>query len=231
MDAAILAILQKNTFAFVIALFFILLSFLVKTTRSFLVFHEEIFVKRYINRLSSLTKEVETGSTTYNYLKTLKEDEVFLVASGIKTYPQKTKILMEIYQLGVVSKGELKRLPQYIKPDNNKIFIEVNWFDKFSFFYSFISMLTFFSFGFYIVLSSCISGEFVKMIAGIVIFFIFILLGLILGRDYITSRILSRVKEQLVKHNMVTNPDKKIDWNINLWPRPAKANKESNETE
>ncbi len=216
MTDAILTIFQKQPIIFSIATILILIGFFIKTVRNYIGFHEEVVVKRYINRLSSLSGEVDTNSITYRYLDALKENEAFLVASGINTYPEKAKMLMTIYLLEVANKGELKRLSPFFTPDNDKVSIRVDFIDQAAFIYSFISALVFFSLGFYSALSSLVTGSFAQMIAGVVIMLIYIFIGLFLGKDHITLLTLLRVRKQLIEQDMITNPEKKIDWNITL---------------
>lgn len=228
MDAGILTIFQEKHVVLSIAAALILIGFFIKTVRNYIVFHEEVLVKRYINRLSSLSGEVDTNSITYRYLDTLKENEIFVVASGIKTYPEKAKMLMTIYLLGVANKGELKRLSPFFTPDNDKVSIRVDFIDKIVFIYSRISMWIFFLFGFYstlynIVLSILITGRFSHLIAGVVIMLICMLIGLFfLGKEHITLLTLLRVRKQLIEQDMITNPEKEIDCDITLWPRKKK---------
>ncbi|MCI5127931.1 MAG: hypothetical protein D3905_03990 [Candidatus Electrothrix sp. AS4_5] len=221
MTDSILAIFEKNPVVFSIATILILIGFFIKTVRDYVGFHEEVLVKRYINRLSFLSSEVDTNSITYRYLDALKENEAFLVASGINTYPEKAKMLMEIYLLGVASKNELKRLLPFLTPDNDKVSIRVDFIDQAAFFYSFISTLAFFSFGFYSLfdgaaVSTLVTGRFDQLIVGVVIMFICTLIGLFTGKEHITRRSLIRVSKELIKRDMITNPEKKIDWNITL---------------
>lgn len=222
MNDAILSIFRGNPVVFGIAAVLILIGFFIKTVRSYVSFHEEVLVKRYIDRLSYLSGEVDTNSITYRYLDVLKENEIFLIVSGIKTYPEKAKMLIEIYLLGVVGKNELKRLSPFLAPDNKKVSIRIDYGDQLIFIYSFISMLVFFSLGFYNALSNFVTGETGRIIAGVVIMLIYTLTGLFLGKEHITLRSLIRVRKQLIKRDMITNPEKKIDWNITLWPRKKK---------
>ncbi|MCI5225212.1 MAG: hypothetical protein D3918_00810 [Candidatus Electrothrix sp. AX2] len=227
MTDAILTIFQQQPIIFSIATILILIGFFIKTVRSYIGFHEEVLVKRYINRLNFLSGEVDTNSITYRYLDALKENEAFLVASGINTYPEKAKMLMTIYLLGVANKGELKRLSPFFTPDNDKVSIRVDFIDKIAFIYSRISMWIFFLFGFYstlyhIVLSILITGRFSHLIAGVVIMLICMLIGLFLGKEHITLLTLLRVRKQLIEQDMITNPKKEIDCDITLWPRKKK---------
>ncbi|MCI5221615.1 MAG: hypothetical protein D3924_02765 [Candidatus Electrothrix sp. AR4] len=219
MDGAILAIFNENTIAFAIASFFILIGAAIKTATGFLTFHEEFSVKRYVKRLDFLSKNIDTDSTTAKYINALKTNEVFRIASGIECYPEKAKMLMEVYLLDIASRSELKRLSQYLKPENDQISITVDWFDKVEFIYSFISMLALVFCGLYIGLSILITGKSGQIVAGVVIMLISIFTGSVLGRDHKTLQILIRVRKQLIRRNMVTHPDKRIEWDITLWPR------------
>ncbi len=229
MDGAILAIFKENTITFGIASFIVLIGAAVKTATGFLNFYEEFLVKRYTNRLDSLSKDLDTDSITSQYIKALRKNEVFRIASGIECYPEKAKMLMEIYLLGVASKGELKRLSRYFKPENNRLSITVDWCDKVIFIYSFISMLTFFSLGFHVALSSLLTGKLIQIVSGVVIMFIFMLIGIIAGRDCRVFSSLKRVRDRLLELNMLTNPNDSIEWNITLWSRRPEVSNVQNE--
>ncbi|NMH64913.1 hypothetical protein [Shewanella salipaludis] len=224
MDIAIPEIVKENTITFGIGLTVALIGVAVRVVKGLIDFYEEVFVKRYFKRLISLNEHLDEESVSGRYLKLLKENEIFRLASGVKSTPENNNILMEIYILGVASNGELKRLSQYIRSDNMKAAVEVDWFDKLQFTYSFFAATFLFLFGMIMGSANIVMGTGVESIAGFFVMIMFILIAAVVGRDYRTYRILKRVRERLVSLNMVANPDISIQWNFNRLLRAHKIN-------
>lgn len=217
METYLLGILNANPVASGFVVLFFLIGVALKVATGVINFHEEFSVQRYLKRLRSLTDDTDKDSLTYQYIKALRENEVFRIASGIESYPEKTEMLMQIYLRGVASKRELKRLAQYISPKNKQVLISVNTGDKILFAYSLFGLILFILLGIYFVLWNLFIGGWIHHIAAVVIELIMIGIGTFLGRDYNTWRILKRIRERLIELNMVANPDDSIEWNIVLW--------------
>ena len=212
-----LQFLQDNWIAFTLGVTFTLISAAVQTTKGIIDFHEEIFVTRYLNKLKSLIEHTDENSVTYQYINSLRENEAFRIASGLNSYPEKAKLLMDIYLHGVISKNELKKLSPYLNPHSSLISIKVNTCDKVIFLYSFISWLALLSFGAYIWLSNLIPFKSIQALTGSIFMLVFVFIGTLIGRDYNTLRILRRVRERLIELNKVINPADSIEWNPTLW--------------
>ncbi|WP_332399656.1 hypothetical protein [Vibrio metschnikovii] len=120
--------IQKNTLVFSFFLALSLLGFSMKLVRTMISFYEEVLIKRYFNRLNSLLEHLSEDCRTKNYISQLKENEVFRLASGIKSSPEKSKILIEIYLSGVADNRDLKRIQRFITPLNDKVNIETGFF-------------------------------------------------------------------------------------------------------
>lgn len=217
MDIIIPEIIKENPLTMSIALILTLIGIIIKAVKGLIDFYEEVILKRYFNRLNSLKENVKLDSTTYNYINALQENEIFRLASGIKSSPEKNNILMEIYLLGIVSNSDLKRISRYLKPDTKKIVVDVDWFDKLQFTYSFLAGAFLFLYGFIVAVFYFMIGEGIKMFSGVLTMFIFTFMTVIIGRDYKTFRILKRVKELLVKHDMLVNPYGSIQWDFVSW--------------
>lgn len=213
METYLLGILNANPVASGFVVFCFLIGVALKVATGVINFHEEFSVQRYLKRLRSLTDDTDKDSLTYQYVKALRENEVFRIASGIESYPEKTDMLIQIYLRGVASKRELKRLSSYLFPKNEQISIAVHCVDKFSFAYSWFCIWLFVSLAVYIILWNYIIGTWVHVFAAIICAFILIATGMFLGRDYKTWRILKRARERLIELNMVANPDDSIEWN------------------
>ncbi len=208
-----LQIIRENWIAFTLGVTFTLISAAVQTAKGVIDFHEEISVTRYMNKLKSLLEHTDANSVMYQHIKALRENETFRIASGIDAYPEKAKLLMEIYLDGVASKNELKRLSPYLIPKNNLVSITVTKLDKFEFLYSAISKTILVTLGFLIGLLNCLTSNCFQTIAGLIFMFILMIIGMLLGRVYDTLRILRRVRERLIELDKVTNPADSIEWN------------------
>jgi hypothetical protein len=205
--------LKANPIAYKLAAVLFLISFAVKVATGVIDFHEAFSVQRYLKRLSSLADGIDKNSLIYQYVKKLRDDEVFRIASGIESYPEQASMLMQTYLLGVASKSELKRLSFYLLPKGEKVSFSINHRDKFLFVYSLFCFRLFLSLAIYVIVWNYVTGDCLKFFAAIIFAFILMAIGLFLGRDYKTWRILKRVKERLLELNMVANPDDSIEWN------------------
>lgn len=218
MDIPIPEILNKYSVTAGLGIFIALISVIIKTATGLIDFYEEFLVKRYIKRFNSLTDHIkDKESTTFQYVSSLQENEIFLIVSGIKASPEKANMLMKVYLIGIVSRDHLKRLSEYLTPENNKISITIRWIDKFQFCYSFFAASFFFLYGLIAALLNSISGEPIKIIVGLIFMFISSFIGTIVGRDYATFRVLERVRKRLIDLDMVTNPNDSIQ--LDLMPR------------
>ncbi len=215
MDIAIPEIWNKYPVTAGFGISVALISVIIKTATGLIDFYEEFLVKHYIKRLNSLVDHVkDKESITSQYVSSLQENEIFRIVSGIKASPEKANMLMKVYLLGIVSRDYLKRLSEYLTPENGKISITVCWMDKLQFYYSFFAASFCFLSGLTVLLSFGVSGESIHIIAGLIVMFIFSFIGTIAGRDYKTFRTLKLVKKRLIELNMVTNPDDSIQWDL-----------------
>lgn len=210
----IFEIFKANPVVCGFAVTLVLISFAIKVATGVITFHEEFSVQRYLKRLSSLADGIDENSLTCRYVKKLKEDEAFRIASGIESYPEQADMLMKIYLLGVASKRELKRLSLYLFPKNEQISIAVHCLDKFLFAYSWFCFRLFAALSVYIVVWNSIIGTWVDVFAALIFAFILMTIGLFLLKDYKTWRILKRVRERLLELDMVANPDDSIEWSV-----------------
>ncbi len=217
MNIDFLQIIRDNWIAFTLGVTFTLISAAVQTAKGVIDFHEEISVTRYLNKLKSLLEHTNANSFVCQHINTLRENETFRIASGIDVYPEKAKLLMEIYLDGVASKNELKRLSPYLMPKNNLVSITVTKLDKFAFLYSAISKTILLTLGFCIGLLNCLTNNCSQAIAGLIFMCILTVIGILLGKEYNTLRILRRVRERLIELDKVTNPADSIEWNPVLW--------------
>lgn len=214
MDILIPEIAKENAITFGIFLTAALIGVAIKIVRGLIDFYEDVLIKRYFKRLNSLKEHVEVDSTTSKYLNSLREYEVFRLASGIRVAPEKAKVLMDIYILGIASNFELKRVSPFLKPENTKILVDVNWIDKLQFTYSFIAAIFLMIAGMLIGFPYFVIGGGAESTTGLFIMVIFVMVAAIVGRDFRTYRILKRVSERLTELDMLINPDEKILWNF-----------------
>jgi len=224
MDIVIPEIVNENTVAFGFFLTLSLLGVSIKIVTGMISFYEEVLIKRYFKRLNSLSEHVPQTSIVNDYLIQVKENEVFRLASGIKVSPEKSQMLMDIYLLGLADNRELKRLHRYMKPFGDKVFIDVDWFDKLQISYSLLAAL-------YLLISGLIFGgpyflygEGTEVLAGLLIMTMLTVTAAIVGTDFRTYRVLKRVRSRLIEQGRVSNPYSKIMWNS-----PWKKNIQSNQ--
>ncbi|MFB2734603.1 hypothetical protein [Shewanella mangrovisoli] len=217
MDIVIPEIAKENAITFGIFLTAALIGVAIKIVRGLIDFYEEVLIKRYFKRLNSLKEHVDVDSTTSKYLNSLKEYEVFRLASGIRVAPEKAKVLMDIYLLGVASNVELKRVSPYLKLENTKVLVDVKWIDKLQFTYSFIAAIFLMIAGMMIGFPYFVIGGGAESTTGLFIMVIFVMVAAIVGRDFRTYRILKCVSERLTELDMLINPDEKILWNFGRW--------------
>jgi hypothetical protein len=158
MDIIIPEIVKDNSFAYGIGVTFALIGVALKIIKGSIEIYEDGLVKRYLKRLESITNGLEESATT-EYIKKLKESEVFRLASGINTSPEKSKMLMNIYSLDIIANRDLKRIYGYLVPKGNLIEVTVNYFDIFYFAYSLISAIFLFIVGLILWVLSTTSGS------------------------------------------------------------------------
>ncbi|MDT3294770.1 hypothetical protein Q4Q49_03550 [Shewanella sp. SP1S1-7] len=221
MDIVIPEIAKENAITFGIFLTAALIGVAIKIVRGLIDFYEDVLIKRYFKRLNSLKEHVEVDSTISKYLNSLREYEVFRLASGIRVAPEKAKVLMDIYILGVASNFELKRVSPFLKPENTKILVDVNWIDKLLFTYSFIAAIFLMIAGMLIGFPYFVIGGGAESTTGLFIMVIFVMVAAIVGRDFRTYRILKRVSERLTELDMLINPDEKILWSFDYRSNPS----------
>ncbi|MGI2130120.1 hypothetical protein ACRN93_02125 [Shewanella baltica] len=214
MEFSIPEILEKNTFTFAFALAFALIGVSIKVVTGLISFYEEVIIKRYFKRLNSLKEHVNESTRVCDYLEKLKENEVFRLASGIKSSPEKNDMLMEIYLLGLADNRELKRIKQYLKPSGKKIHINVNWFDKLQFLYSLVAALFLIATGAILGGASFVQGTGAGSIAGLVVMTMFVIPAAIVGSDFRTHNTLKRVRLSLLEKGLIANEKTKIMWSF-----------------
>lgn len=208
-------ILKDNTIPLGISLTFVLIGVVVKAVKSVIDLYEEAFITRYFKRLKLLNENLDNESNVFKYLKKLKENEAFRLASGVKAHPEKNDMLMDLYLLSVVSNIELKTVSKYLEPQKNKISIEVNQFEKLYFVYSFIATTVLFLLGIIISFTFFKVGGVQESIAGMGFLIAFIFSAAIIGKDFRAYIILKRVREQLIKLDKLANPEQNILWVLN----------------
>ncbi len=227
MDIIIPEIVKENSFAYAIGVTFALFGVALKIIKGSIGIYEDALVKRYLKRLESLSNRLEDSATT-EYIKKLKESEIFRLASGINTSPEKSKMLMNIYSLDVVDNRDLKRIYSYLVPKGNLVEVTVNYFDIFFFVYSFLLAISLFILGIILWVLFAISGSGVASLSGLFVLVVFIALGLFVGRDYQTFHILKKVREQLIEKEIILNPNNP-QWKIGIWfSQFFKSEKEKN---
>lgn len=214
MEITIPEIISDNTITYGVGLTIALVGVAVKAVKGLIDFYEDVLIKRYFKRLNSFSEHISTESKMYRYVNLLKENEVFRLVSGIKSSPEKSNALMDIYLLGIASNDELKRVSSYFKPHNMKVSIEVGWIEKLQFTYSLVAAIVLLFFGVLMGYSYFVLATGAEAVAGLIVMTIFMFVAMVVGKDYRTYRILKRVRSRLMELDMVENPEKSISWSF-----------------
>ncbi|MDO6526863.1 hypothetical protein Q4519_14335 [Motilimonas sp. 1_MG-2023] len=210
MDISIPDIISSHPYAATLGLSVAIIGLLVKTITGLISFYEDIYLKRYFKRLKSFDLTNIQSEQLNSYVESIKEAEIFFLASGIKTSKQNMAMLMKIYEFGVISHHELKRVEPYLRTDGEKVRIAVTSMDKFGFIYSLVVSIGMALLGSLSLAYLSISNGIEGAIVGIGLFGFTILTTLGLSKDFLSFRILQRTVIRLKKINMITNPDEKL---------------------
>ncbi|CAE6901221.1 hypothetical protein ACOMICROBIO_NCLOACGD_01521 [Vibrio sp. B1ASS3] len=204
MDFAVPEIVQNNPVVFGFCLTLSLLGATIKMVTALISFYEEVVIKRYFNRLASLSE----------YLLRLKENEVFRLASGIRVPPEKSEMLIDVYMRGLADNRELKRIQHFMKPIQGKIHIETDFIDKVQILYSFCAAMFLFLFAVILGAPSFFSENSADAVAGIFIMLAMTLTAAVVGSDFRTYRTLKRIRKRLIELEMVSNAQAKLFWSV-----------------
>lgn len=214
MDLVVPEYIQENPVAFVFMLTLSLVGFSIRLVGALINFYEEVLIKRYFNRLNSLSEHLPESSRTNEYISKLKENEVFRLASGIKSSPEKSNVLVEIYLSGVVDNRELKRIQRFIEPSGDKVEIQTDFFDRFQILYSFVAALYLLVTGMIFGGQYFIFGNSSEALAGIAIMVLMTITAAVVGVDFRTYRTLKRIRKRLIDLDVVANPHAQLMWSL-----------------
>lgn len=189
-------ILKEFPLAYIITIIIALIPIVLKAVSTLINFYEDVLLRRYFNRLKYLSEHAEEHSDTFDYLKALKGNEIFRMVSGIKAYPEKSKMLMKLFKLGIADNKELKSIKEYLNPKGSKVEVTLGRTDKLTIIYSLFAGLFLMVVG--IVTAISLQFESItQSLMGFYIMFVFMLIGGIIAKDYRKYRILVRVYNAL----------------------------------
>ncbi|MDK1285959.1 hypothetical protein [Pseudoalteromonas umbrosa] len=218
-SSTLLSILDKAPEYSGVIIVFALLPVVVKTVSSLIDFYENVHLTRFFNRVKYLSEHAPSESEASTYLESLKCNEIFRLTSGIRAYPEKSKMLMKIFEMGIADNRELRGIQRYLFPSNTKVRASINTLEKLHIIYSGI-------FGVILMVSGIVSavyfqfGELGESVAGIVIMFFLIFFGGIAFKDYQKYMVLKRVSKKLCEFELYAEQESNID----LWSfRNAKS--------
>ncbi|MBQ4837365.1 hypothetical protein [Pseudoalteromonas luteoviolacea] len=210
MDSSfLLNIIEKAPAYYGVAIVVSLIPIVLKTTTSLIEFYENVHLKRFFNRIKYLADNSTNKSEVSNYLECLKCNEVFRIASGIRTYPEKSKMLMKIFELGIVENKELKSIQGYLNPSRTKIKASLNNFERIQIIYSCTA-------GIFLMLMGVLSaayfqfGKPVEALFGILMMFVLMLFGGVILKDFRRYRTLVRVTSELKKMGELSEAESNI---------------------
>ena len=207
-------IVKEHALSLAIAIVFALAGVAVKLAKSIFDFYEGYIHGRKLKIIKTLQTSINNESSA-QFLNILHQNEIFRLATGIKCSPQKSESLMELFQTGIISSEELKRLERFLSPScDNIVEIKIYWPEKIAISYSFVSAAIIFSMGLLISTPFIFSDSKHAFVVSAVIIFTTSICARILSkdfRDYLLSR---KLKEKILNLN-IKNPTLKTDEIVN----------------
>ena len=189
-----------------------------RIVKSIYELNEGLVWKKTLSRLEYLSKSTNIDPELSSYLDSLRNAEVFRLASGIDVSANLSRALMKIYQKGFVSRKNLKRVVGYIDLGrDDKVKVEVSFFERCCFAYSLIASIILFILGMAVCIYYLHYLKLLYEMAGFISFLILLLLTVFVIRDFVTSRILDRVQKKLKEYEMLEEPAAKVYFPIFRW--------------
>lgn len=214
MDSLKLDQLQGSPYLFSIAALILLLTAAFKLIKGLHDYYEDQHNKRLLNRINSIEPHTDQDPTTAAYLKKVKDYESFRLASGVDDSPEICDMLMKLYLNNYIPNSSLKKIYPYLKPVDDKIEIRTDFMDKFSFAYSLFGALAILVLAITYSVLLLISG-FESLTPPSLLMAIILFTGFpFVGREYIAYKKLKRLRDKLIKDDLVINPDEKISWSL-----------------
>lgn len=201
MDSLITPEIFKNVpEAYILAVVLALIPIVLKTISALINFYEDVLLKRYFNRLQFLSEHADKDTEILYYIKNVKVNEIYRMSSGISVRPEKSQLMMDIFNMGIADNKELKSIQHYLTPRESKTEITFSWFDKVLIMYSLLSGIFLMTLGIIYAISFQFEGL-VNSIVGFIVMFAFMLIGGIILKDYRKYRVLYRVNQELKARN------------------------------
>ncbi|MCH8538618.1 MAG: hypothetical protein LAT66_12715 [Alkalimonas sp.] len=207
MEQLLPELLSKHWLIAIILITVSIISALLKVFTSIINTHEEMFLKRDLKRLLLLKDSVVGGSDISGFVEKRIEEEAFTLASGIRTSPEKSNMLMTLYQQGFLSKRQLKHIANNQIPAGDKIQFELGWFEKSEIIYSFWASIVLFLIGFSGLLPLISKPSIVTAFFAMATFATAILLIIFVGSSYQKYKTLHYVWSKLKESDQVANPE------------------------
>jgi hypothetical protein len=197
---------------------FVIVPVFLRIVKSIYELNEGLVWKKTLSRLEYLSKSTNIDPELSGYLDSLRNAEVFRLASGIDVSANLSRALMKIYQKGFVSRKNLKRVVGYIDLGrDDKVKVEVSFFERCCFAYSLIASIILFILGIAVCIYYLHYLKLLYEMAGFISFLILLLLTVFVIRDFVTSRILDRVQKKLKEYEMLEEPAAKVYFPIFRW--------------
>lgn len=206
--------LQDSPALFSTAALILILTATFKLIKALHDYYEEQHNKRLLNRINSIEPYPEQDPTTAAYLKKVKDYESFRLASGVDDSPEICDMLMKLYLKNYLPNSSLKKVYSYLKPVGDQIEIRTDFMDKFSFAYSLLGALVILFLAIIYSVILLMSG-FESLTPPSILMAILLFSGFpFVGREYIAYRKLKRLRDKLIKDDLVSNPGEKISWSL-----------------
>jgi hypothetical protein len=197
---------------------FVIIPVVIKMIRNMYELNEGFVWKKSLSRLEYLSKFPNIDPDISSYLDSLRNEEIFRLASGIDGSNNYSKMWMKIYSKGFVTKRNLKRISDHIElGKDDKVKISPSCLEKCFFAYSLILSRVFLVFGIAAFLYYTHYLTWSYAIVGFIFALVLLILATFVSGDYTTSRILDKVQRRLKKHGMLEEPETKIYFSIFKW--------------
>ncbi|TQF71123.1 hypothetical protein [Pseudoalteromonas luteoviolacea] len=197
-ESLLLGFIEKIPPQYTVVIIVAFIPLIIKSANSVINFYEDVRVRRVLNRIKYLSDNIANDSEVSSYLESLKCNEVFRVATGIETYPDRAKMLMRIFDLGIADNKELKGIYSYLTPLDSKVKASLSNIDRFRIVHSFVFGVILMFIGIVIAIFLQFEGPAESIIGSLTMLF-FVFFGAYVFRDFRQYQTLKRVTKALIK--------------------------------
>ncbi|MDG9669301.1 hypothetical protein ONV78_16285 [Hahella sp. CR1] len=200
-------ILKENELVVSIVSIVFIFGALVRLISSIYEMKEEHFFRRKLKRVDDLISSSELNSLHSEFLRKIKETQIFSLATGLVTSPRKSEALMKFYMDGNISARQIKWFADFFDlNDRDELVVSVSLFDEFGAYYSLFASGSVIGLSAILAIAIGSSLNIVAIGVGFVAFVIGAGIGILLAMDYVKFKRFVYVCHQLGL------PDMKARW-------------------